>query len=1082
MVTENAALDRITRSAKTASYVPHVWTGNRLGLALDGRPRFTWLEAERMRYDPQIQFGLRVLRAPLFGVTWKVQADSAVVERWVDREFGRVYRRMLPRLCREFEYGVACGEVTYLARRSRATGKTRIHFNDFLDLHPRDARPLVFHRGRCAGDLAGLKVQNVVNAEMGTGGLYLDRNHGFWFKGESEYGDWYGRPRLAGAYEPWLEKRGRHGAVDARRLFYKKCAFRGPRIRYPVGQTDMGNADTGSMLMSNQDIARELVEKFENGGVLALPSVKGPDGAELWTWEDPQSFSDVAGLMEYPRQLDKEILIGLGIPIELVEAGGTGSGYSGRAIPAQVFFTSMDEIVSRIVESITEQVMRFLVRLNFGTAARFEIVPDSLAQMMAQAGQQQGPPGAPPGGGGGGGNMMPYQGPRGGLGIKDPRTGRVMYGADRMKKYLRLSHAGGAEEYDDGPVSVADLPEVNAAELWAASESPVYAPAGADRPKSDGAARAPQTPKAVQMSWKPYTGPKGGRGWISDFGEVRYQEQPPDDSEETPERGPAALFDHSEYAGRTTGTVDHATAHKSFTMGAHERGFDPAEVHRRAAQILDYHLNAQKHAGRTPDRSAALDHAYGAAHDQLSSELEDKKLAAQFADTYFDGATGAERAQAYLDHVDAAGSPFVKHLDADTREAIADDLSHLPAEQLAGIVAQHGIEYGEGDPVFELSRAAVSKAAKRNPVKPEQLTDETADIHDMIFVSDHNSDALAGLHAAATVVPGAVRTKFLPPNKGLLLRGGGPMEKAVIASNEKNFGAGQILPMHDNETEHAALFDALQSANEVPQTEVPASAKNYGGVSGAGGSGDFQPEKEWNPDNVPVYKRFDDDWYMVRWGDAHPENTGFEFVHRSKVPPLSRLPEPYWKNFNTGVLDAKTGTLYQNAEGIEKNEKRLARATPEESAAKKAIGDHTQNIRAAQSEIRRAREEWHRALAGVPEDKRPDEPDWSDAPDASALSDQYDSREDHAAALEELHGQLAEHRDGLRRQIENAKNFAQRYHNRRKPKAQKKPAASVQVQASRDELQAIRDALAGGGDPAAALAKLDELLKRAGGG
>jgi hypothetical protein len=60
----DGTVQQITRPAKTAGYTPHVYTENYLGIAIDGRPRFTWLEAERMLYDPQIQFGLRVLEAP----------------------------------------------------------------------------------------------------------------------------------------------------------------------------------------------------------------------------------------------------------------------------------------------------------------------------------------------------------------------------------------------------------------------------------------------------------------------------------------------------------------------------------------------------------------------------------------------------------------------------------------------------------------------------------------------------------------------------------------------------------------------------------------------------------------------------------------------------------------------------------------------------------------------------------------------------------------------------------------------------------------------------------------------------------
>jgi hypothetical protein len=469
----NGTLDRITRPSQASGYAPTVYIGSRLGLLLDGRPRFTWLEAERMRYDPQVQLGLRILRAPLYGVTWKVNADQEAVGRWVDRELSRVYRRILPRIVRAYEYGVACGEVTYRAKQVK--GRTRVHFSEFIELHPRDARPIVYDVGRRAGKLAAMHVTG--GRGNGSGSIYLDPLHSFWFKGEAEFQDWWGRPRMAGAYEPWLEKRGRHGAIDDRRLFYQKCAFRGPRIRYPIGQTNMGTAEA-PVMRSNQDIARELVEKFENGGVLALPNTTDDKGNYLWSWEDPQGFADVAGLLEYPKQLDRELLIGFGIPPELVEAASVGSGYSGRAIPAQVFFTSMDEFAGLVVEAIDRQIIRKLVRLNFGKTG-YEVKVNSLAQLMAQSGPGGAPgagmPGAGAGGaaaGGGGGQWQPYQGPRGGQGVRDSQ-GHVRYTHD-PSKYLRLSQKARARKGGD-PLA---MPTTDPALLWARAGGPVYAERG----------------------------------------------------------------------------------------------------------------------------------------------------------------------------------------------------------------------------------------------------------------------------------------------------------------------------------------------------------------------------------------------------------------------------------------------------------------------------------------------------------------------------------------------------------------------------------------------------------------------------
>lgn len=376
----------LVQAPKTAGYRPFVWA-DRLNYVIDGRPRFTWLEADRMRWDPQVQFALRILRAPLYGATWKVRASHPRIAQFVDGQMRLLWSRCVPKLVRFYEYGVAIGEVLYTRRAGR------VEFDRLLEVHPRDARPLEWKAGRRIGQIAGVRVKSAsATAGIGRAGtIELAAPHFLWFSGESEFGNPYGRPRMAGMYEPWLEKRGKGGAVEIRRHFFRKVSYRGGHLRFPIGTTDFGDENTGPIIKNNQDVAREIVEKFEAGGVLALPNTKDDTGDYAWAWEDATALADAAGVRDYPKDLDREILIGAGIPPELVEAATVGSGYSGRAIPAQMFFTSMDEVVSLFVGCFCRQVIDHLVRVNFGKQS-YEVEPDSLARLVAReaedAGQQ----------------------------------------------------------------------------------------------------------------------------------------------------------------------------------------------------------------------------------------------------------------------------------------------------------------------------------------------------------------------------------------------------------------------------------------------------------------------------------------------------------------------------------------------------------------------------------------------------------------------------------------------------------------------------------------------------------------------
>jgi hypothetical protein len=383
--------DFVGARRKTSNYRPHNAT-DWWGKALDGRPVFTFREADRMRRDPQVQFALRVLRAPLYQLKVTVAADSPRVARFVQSTFQNIWDHSLRRiLTSTYTYGVSVGETTHRVSRGR------VIFDRWDDVHPRDAIPLEWARGPQRGHWCGVRVNGSMGSTAGTGAVAtggtfdLRVPHAFWFAGASEYGNYWGRPRLADMYEPWLEKRGRHGAVDCRRLWFKKGAFSGGSLRYPMGTTQYTDATGQTVAISNQDVAREILEKFESGGVLALPNIKDPTtGDYLWVFEPPKSGGEVGNLIEYPKQLDREILIAAGIPPELVEAASVGSGYNGRAIPAQVFFASCDEDASLAVDCIDRQQIHPLAILNFGWKVRYKLKAESLAELVARDPQSAG--------------------------------------------------------------------------------------------------------------------------------------------------------------------------------------------------------------------------------------------------------------------------------------------------------------------------------------------------------------------------------------------------------------------------------------------------------------------------------------------------------------------------------------------------------------------------------------------------------------------------------------------------------------------------------------------------------------------
>lgn len=344
----------------------------------DQRPFFRLVDVERMRRDPQVSFALRILRAPLRKVKFAVRASAPEVGQFVERQLARIWKRFLVKLCKMFAYGYAPGEWVYGWKRG-ADGGLQIVVKDLIDFHPFDAAPLELE-----GQLVGLQVKGVPGEQV----VKIGAPRFCWVVGDAEYNSYYGRSRLLNCWTPWMEKTGRHGALDIRRLWYLKNAYSGRTMRHPPGttQTDAGIKD-------NQDIAREIAEKMETGGIVTFDNSKDEGGSEYaWKLEESKVGPAVTDIREYPKDLDSEILRGASIPPEVVQASGeSGSGYAGRAIPAQVFYASEDEAVDAILMACDRQCLRPMVTFNFGPEAWYEIEPESLVP------KDDGPPKQPPG-------------------------------------------------------------------------------------------------------------------------------------------------------------------------------------------------------------------------------------------------------------------------------------------------------------------------------------------------------------------------------------------------------------------------------------------------------------------------------------------------------------------------------------------------------------------------------------------------------------------------------------------------------------------------------------------------------------
>lgn len=331
---------------------------------MQNRPPFNPIvRVPEMTQDPRVIFGLDTIKGPLNArARFYVDCDDTSVKEFLVNNITRFWRTSVNIPLQGVEWGWSGSEVMYKRDESG-----QIRFDRLVHLQPRDVKARTTD-----GRLTSIGVKGVTGH---TGEIRLGGMKGFWYTHWREQHRWHGRSRLFGAYPAWLEYWTPDGARDMRRLFFHKYAYDGGTAWYPVQNVLLPDGSEAS----SKEIMREAVEKKKSGGMYFFPAA--PDPNTPWFRIDPPTTQPPpTGLMEYMNELEAEIFSGMVIPKEILSASETGSGYSGRLIPLQAFFYSLQQIVNTLISDVDAQILRPLVRLNFGRVPEYEIIPLPLHQ------------------------------------------------------------------------------------------------------------------------------------------------------------------------------------------------------------------------------------------------------------------------------------------------------------------------------------------------------------------------------------------------------------------------------------------------------------------------------------------------------------------------------------------------------------------------------------------------------------------------------------------------------------------------------------------------------------------------------
>lgn len=285
-----------------------------------------------------------------------------------------------------YPYGWAAAEHVY----KEVSGM--MIWSHLKDFHPTDAFILTLKY-----QPVGVRIKNI--REKLPVDLHLASKtvpaKGCWYPHRPRFSQLYGRSQFTGAWIPWRRLGFKDGVEQVIDAAVYRAGYSGPVGRYPPGHSaptaqsgiPSTRVDGGGLpRRENRDVMRQILEWAKAGASFALSSEQYPQaqgGGPKWDVQFPDHVMDVSPLVNTAAYLEDQIMLGIGVPPELVRAGGTGSGYSGRSIPREAFLDGQQKIADAMLQLFVEQVIRPLVLWNFGDVP-FEVSCKSLLESQAE--------------------------------------------------------------------------------------------------------------------------------------------------------------------------------------------------------------------------------------------------------------------------------------------------------------------------------------------------------------------------------------------------------------------------------------------------------------------------------------------------------------------------------------------------------------------------------------------------------------------------------------------------------------------------------------------------------------------------
>lgn len=332
-----------------------------------------------MRNDPDVAFGLAILRAPIINLRWSITSEDDKIAAFVEDQIRPIYRQAATGLSLAIGNGQqACEKVwetrdiTVLPKKGMAEVSSPLRFPNawtyhrFKAIDPRTYSLLIDQE---ADEWGGIE-QNTTRLGLpprgeGNTARVGPEQAALWsFRREEAWGRLDGYPLLDQVYEPWWWKTAL--SMFANRYYERRAD---PVLR-GRGQAEIQDSD-GNAIDGFEFLAQQMLE-LKNGSAFMLPSTRDASGNLLFDVDflaDDKRGDMFQARLQY---LGTQIMRGLWITDEAATSQGSG-GRTRSEVHFETMAFSLETILTEFIEDVVQpQIVDPLVLYNFGERAMRE--------------------------------------------------------------------------------------------------------------------------------------------------------------------------------------------------------------------------------------------------------------------------------------------------------------------------------------------------------------------------------------------------------------------------------------------------------------------------------------------------------------------------------------------------------------------------------------------------------------------------------------------------------------------------------------------------------------------------------------